>query len=192
MQIQKEEVKQNIINAAMEEFLTAGYSKSSLRVIASHAGITVGNIYSYFHNKEELFETIVLPTVGRIKGLILMKLSTNNTITETSAMEVTKQIMALFNDNHNGFLILMNSAKGSKYENIRSVIQDQIKARLILDLMPQLHVKRENEILADTLSLVLLEGIINIVMKSKNEEVMMNKLICEFLILVFGDIAERL
>lgn len=192
MQIQKNEVKNNIINAAVEEFLVSGYENSSMRTIASNAGITVGNIYSYFNSKEALFTAIVSPAVSRIKGLILMKLSTNNVITRTSAMEVTNQIRNVFLNNRQEFLILMNSAKGSKYENIKNMIQMQIKERLIEDLIPQLHVRIENEILADTLSLVLLDGIINIVLKSEEDEELMNKLICEFLLLVFGDITERI
>lgn len=192
LQIQKDEVKNKILNAAIEEFLVSGYENSSMRVIAANAGITVGNIYSYFNGKDALFETIVLSTVTQIKSLILMNLSTNNTITKTSAMEITNQIMNTFLNNYQEFLILMNSAKGSKYENIKSAIQVQIKDRLIADLIPQFHAKFENDIMADTLSLVLLDGIINIVLKSDNDEKMMNTLICDFLLLVFGNIAERI
>ncbi|MEG1886951.1 MAG: TetR/AcrR family transcriptional regulator [Oscillospiraceae bacterium] len=192
MQIPKDEVKNNIIDAAIEEFLVSGYENSSMRVIATNAGITVGNIYSYFNGKEDLFETIVFPTVMKIKGLILMKLSTDNSITPASAMEVTRQIMNAFLNNRQEFLILMNNAKGSKYENIKSAIQMQIMERLIVDLVPKLPARAENEILADTLSLVLLDGIINIVMKSENDKHLMSKLICEFLLLVFGNIEERL
>ncbi|MEF9970969.1 MAG: TetR/AcrR family transcriptional regulator [Oscillospiraceae bacterium] len=192
MQTQKDEVKNSIIIAAIDEFLVCGYENSSMRVIAANAGITVGNIYSYFSGKDELFETIVLPTVKQIQGLILMKLSTDNTITPASSMEVTSQIMNAFLNHREEFLILMNSAKGSKYETIKSVIQHRIKERLIVDLIPRLHVQVENEILADTLSLVLLDGIINIVLKSENDEILMSKLISDFLILVFGNIEERL
>ncbi|MEG1996444.1 MAG: TetR/AcrR family transcriptional regulator [Oscillospiraceae bacterium] len=192
MQIQKDEVKQKIINAAVEEFLISGYEKSSMRIIASNAGITVGNIYSYFTGKDDLFETIVLPTVNQIHGLILMKLSTNNRITKESAIEVTAQIMNACLNNYREFIILMKSAKGSKYEDIKSVIQFQIKERLISDLIPQLHMNAENEILADTLSLVLLDGIINIVLKCDTDEELMRRLICDFLLLVFGDIEKRI
>ncbi|MEG2857823.1 MAG: hypothetical protein RR994_04320, partial [Clostridia bacterium] len=103
----------------------------------------------------------------------------------------TNQIMNTVLSDVEIFLILMNSAGGSKYENAKTVIQIQIKERLIADLIPQLHVGIENEILADTLSLVLLDGIINIVIKSDNK-IIMKKLICDFLLMVFGNIGERL
>lgn len=192
MQIQKDEVKKKILNAAIEEFLVSGYENSSMRVIASNAGITVGNIYSYFSGKDDLFENIVLPTVKEIKELILMDISTQNKITKASAIEITSQIIKAFLNNREEFLILMNSAKSSKYENIKNVIQQEIKERLIIDLLPQLPKRVENEILADTLSLVLLDGIINIVLKSENDSELMNKLIYDFLLLIFGDIENRI
>ncbi|MEG2377253.1 MAG: TetR/AcrR family transcriptional regulator [Clostridia bacterium] len=191
MQIQKDTVRSKIVSSARGEFLNFGYENSSMRNIAANAGITVGNIYSYFASKEDLFDTIVLGTVKQIEGLILIKLSTNNRITKESAKEVTNQIMNTVLSDVEIFLILMNSAGGSKYENAKTVVQIQIKERLIADLIPQLHVGIENEILADTLSLVLLDGIINIVIKSENK-IIMKKLICDFLLMVFGNIGERL
>lgn len=188
MQKQKDEVKNKIINAAIEELLVSGYENSSMRVIALNAGITVGNIYSYFSGKDDLFETIVLPTVQEIKALILMDISTVNRITRASAIEITSQIIKTFLNYRQEFLILMNSAKGSKYENIKSVIQQEIRDRLVIDLFPQSSQKVENEILADTLSQVLLVGIINIVLKSDNNSELMNKLIYDFLLLIFGEI----
>lgn len=191
MQTQKDEVKQKILNAAVEEFLVSGYESSSMRVIAANAGITVGNIYSYFTGKDDLFETIVLPAVNQIKGLILMDVPTDNRITEESAIEIANQIISAFLCYHQEFLILMNSAKGSAYENIRSVLQHQIKERLIIELIPQLKEREENKILIDTLSIVLLDGIINIILKSDSNETM-NRLIYDFLLLMFGDIENRI
>lgn len=192
MQIQKQEVKDKIINSAIDDMLEFGYEKSSMRKIAANAGTTVGNIYSYFKSKEDLYKTVVLPTVMQINGLILIKPSTNNKITVTSAAEVANQITGELLIDTRRFLILMYGGAGSPYENIKSVIQGQIKERIIADLIPQLHVGVENEILADTLSLTLLDGIINIVVKSKNDVILMNRLIRDFLLLVFGNISERL
>ncbi|MEG1560391.1 MAG: TetR/AcrR family transcriptional regulator [Clostridia bacterium] len=192
MQTQKDEVKNNIISAAIEEFLVSGYENSSMRIIAANAGITVGNIYSYFNSKDDLFETIVLPTVKEIRELISMNISTNNKITKASAIEITGHILTVFLKNRQEFLILMHSAKSSKYENIKSVIHQEIKTRLLIDLFPRLPQRMENEIWADTLSLVLLDGIINIVLKSDNDSELMNNLIYDFLLLLFGDIENRI
>lgn len=50
--------RQRIINVAISEFSTQGFSSTSLADIASAAGVTRGAIYWHFKNKEELFNEI--------------------------------------------------------------------------------------------------------------------------------------
>ncbi|WP_040978549.1 TetR/AcrR family transcriptional regulator [Oceanobacillus jeddahense] len=51
--------KENIMNAAMELFITQGYHATSISSIAKHAGISKGLLYNYFKGKEELLATMV-------------------------------------------------------------------------------------------------------------------------------------
>ncbi|MCR4856558.1 MAG: TetR/AcrR family transcriptional regulator [Erysipelotrichaceae bacterium] len=66
----KDEVRQAIITAAKEEFLERGYEDASMRSIAQKAGITVGNIYRYFDNKDDLNRQILAQTSDDIKDLL--------------------------------------------------------------------------------------------------------------------------
>ena len=50
-----DESRNNILEAASEVFAGRGYEKSTIRDVASRAGISVGGIYLYFRNKEELY-----------------------------------------------------------------------------------------------------------------------------------------
>lgn len=56
MEKKTEDVAERIIRCAREEFLEKGFSKASLRNIASKADTTTGSIYSRFGGKEELYE----------------------------------------------------------------------------------------------------------------------------------------
>ncbi len=47
--------KQHILEAAIMKFTENGFDKTSLREIASAAGLTTGAIYHHFKNKDELF-----------------------------------------------------------------------------------------------------------------------------------------
>ncbi|EPY2273312.1 TetR/AcrR family transcriptional regulator [Clostridium sporogenes] len=47
--------KQHILEAAIMKFTEKGFEKTSLREIASAAGLTTGAIYHHFKNKDELF-----------------------------------------------------------------------------------------------------------------------------------------
>ncbi len=59
MQIQKEEIKNDILKIAEYEFLMKGYNKSSLRTIAKKAKTSLGNLYNYFPNKEALLDNVI-------------------------------------------------------------------------------------------------------------------------------------
>ena len=62
-QVQKDDVRETILDSAREEFLEHGFEGSSMRRIALRSKMTVGNLYRYFKNKEELSNTIVSPTL---------------------------------------------------------------------------------------------------------------------------------
>ena len=63
MQIKKEEMREKILQAAIDEFFKKGYENASMRVIAQKSYTTVGNIYHYFENKDVLLEAILLPVI---------------------------------------------------------------------------------------------------------------------------------
>lgn len=66
----KENVRNSILDAAIYDLYENGYSKSSMRKIASQANMTVGNLYRYFKNKDELVNTIIQPVLNRINEIL--------------------------------------------------------------------------------------------------------------------------
>ena len=77
-QILKDSVKQNIIDGAIDDIYENGYMGASMRKIASIANMTVGNLYRYFKNKDELINYIIQPALTRINKIIYKH--TNQTI----------------------------------------------------------------------------------------------------------------
>ena len=76
------DIRQQIINAAREVFLTKGVSKTSLEQIAARAGVTRGAVYWHFKNKTELFhamrEQVFLPLIDS-RDETLLNTKDNNT-----------------------------------------------------------------------------------------------------------------
>lgn len=54
-QVLKDEIREKIRKAALQEFFDKGYKSAAMRNIALEAKIPTGLIYSYYKNKEELF-----------------------------------------------------------------------------------------------------------------------------------------
>ena len=69
-QVQKDNVRETILDSAREEFLEHGFEGSSMRRIAQKSRMTVGNLYRYFKNKEELSDIIVSPTYKIINDTV--------------------------------------------------------------------------------------------------------------------------
>ena len=66
----KEQSRNDIIEAAKEEFLDKGYKDASLRNIAKKAHMTVGNLYRYFKNKEDINRRIVGETLDMLEKML--------------------------------------------------------------------------------------------------------------------------
>ncbi len=60
---QKEARRVAIIEAALEEFTSQGFTATKLEDVAVRAGIGKGTIYLYFNSKETLFEEVVRRTL---------------------------------------------------------------------------------------------------------------------------------
>jgi AcrR family transcriptional regulator len=60
---QKEARRVAIIEAALEEFTSQGFTATKLEDVAVRAGIGKGTIYLYFNSKEDLFEEVVRRTL---------------------------------------------------------------------------------------------------------------------------------
>jgi len=54
-----EETKKKILEAAQSVFTEQGYAQASMRTIAKAAGTSVGGLYLYFRNKEDLYLTLM-------------------------------------------------------------------------------------------------------------------------------------
>jgi len=50
-----EEKRQRIYDAAIHEFLKNGYDNANTNRIAKNANISIGSLFKYFENKEDIF-----------------------------------------------------------------------------------------------------------------------------------------
>ncbi len=56
---ERERAREAILHAAADTFAESGYVKTSMKEIASHAGISVGMLYNYFKGKEEIYRELI-------------------------------------------------------------------------------------------------------------------------------------
>lgn len=119
-----EEVMEEILKAAKEEFLTLGYTEASMRNIAKKANLTTGSLYYRFLDKAEMLDAVVgneaeelLTMFKRIqndfaKKVIEKQVSEMGSYTENGLHVMINYIY----DHYDAFKIIICRSKGSKYE----------------------------------------------------------------------------
>lgn len=79
MQAKKDEVKKEIESAALKVFFRKGFADAKMNDIADEIHISVGNIYTYFKNKKELFYSVVPPSlVDYLKNVLVESIRIDN------------------------------------------------------------------------------------------------------------------
>ena len=63
-----DETKKKILTSARTVFADYGYAQANMRAIAREAGISVGGLYLYFKNKEELYLTFMQEGMNDLNG----------------------------------------------------------------------------------------------------------------------------
>ncbi len=126
-QVLKEETREKIIEAAKDEFLRYGFDAANMRRIALKSNMTVGNLYRYFKNKEDINCQIVNEVVGMIDNLVKsitdngieffsdkFQLPNNKKILKRAVNELADRIVEIYTDHKDEFNILM---MGSQLNN---------------------------------------------------------------------------
>ena len=122
MQIKKEEIKDRIKQAALEEFYKKNYKSATMRSIAKRAGITVGLIYTYYDDKEALLEEILSPVLYYIKNKFN---ETSQLLGEEKKVAEADMIPTIIKWPKELIILFENSA-GSHYQNFRESMIAQL------------------------------------------------------------------
>ena len=125
VQVKKDEVKKAIEDAAINIFYEMGYLSTKMIHIAKRSNISVGNIYRYFKNKDELFYTILpqsfadfLKKYNLNLFIILNEAAFDNSKNIEDCLPRDERIEYLI-ENRKQLLILFRHSKGTKYENFK-------------------------------------------------------------------------
>ncbi|MDC7220113.1 MAG: TetR/AcrR family transcriptional regulator [Spirochaetales bacterium] len=173
MQVLKEEVRQRIIKSAKREFKNNGFDKASMRDIADSAKMTVGNLYRYYKNKEDMFGAIVGDLYQELKDL-----RKNMSEEKGQVKELLDRLVELQKANKAEWLILFNTTKGTKYA--RAV--DDVYSLLTEALVEQYKGKDGFEEIAKPVSYAILNGLNTILQNERKYAPEATDLFLEYMI----------
>jgi AcrR family transcriptional regulator len=195
MQYLKDEVRNNITEEALKEFMEKGYEGASIRNIAKKSNTSVGNIYKYFKSKEDLYENLIGTVYHKLIDYInkFDKVEIN----EKAILifyELMEKIMEIFNESSREISILLNQSKGSKYENCKGTFVDFITRIVTEEMKYELSVKGKklNDIYTLYLTSYSLVECIAIIVRERQDGAEVRKLISNMIDIFFTDIVNKL
>jgi len=117
----KEAVRKSIVDAALHEFLAKGYGRTSMRGIASRAGITHGNIYRYFDSKGALFQSMVARSKGALLEVLAEVLVTFDPDTDLSSQleALAQKLTRLVLDHRDNLMLLLEMGPSDEVSQLR-------------------------------------------------------------------------
>ena len=195
MQYLKDEVRNNISQAALKEFMEKGYEGASIRGIAQSSNTSVGNIYKYFSSKEDLYENIIGSVYHRLISYISQfdKVELNeNALTVFD--ELIEKIMRIFNESSNEISTLLNQSKGSKYENCKEIFIDFI-TKIVTQSM-EYELSKKGKRLKDNFDIYLvscsLVESISIIVKKKKDGEEVRRMTLKMIDIYYSNIIDKL
>lgn len=180
-QVLKEDIRESIRLASIEEFKENGYEKASMRSIASKAGISVGNLYRYFSDKHSLFDQIVSKIYEHIihnddfefKMIFL-------DINLLDHMDLINQVFSSRRGHRDELYILLEKSKGSKYEDIKFLMIEKMERALKDTVITEINKDREivkGDLFAKALATSIVEGLTTIIIEAEEESVFVQNII---------------
>jgi AcrR family transcriptional regulator len=98
------ETKKKIVEAAGEIFSSKGYAAANMRDIAQAAGTSVGGVYLYFKNKEELYTSLISEKRSNLGGMI--ETSSSQARTAAEALSAFVKLYLDYALKHKEFILL--------------------------------------------------------------------------------------
>ena len=168
-QVLKEEIRENILKAALQEFFDKGYQSAAMRNIAEQARIPTGLIYSYYKNKDALFDAVLCPVLYDWERVLTTGGGNKSRHTNSEIYGLSKAeaecILNLF-DHRQEFIILIDKSGGTKYENE--------KERFIKDIEEHLNKHRsddtDDELFPHIIANNFVDGLMQIMYHYKGKE----------------------
>jgi AcrR family transcriptional regulator len=190
MQVLKDDVRNSILDAAIDEFYENGYKDASIRKIAHTAGTTPGNIYAYFSSKLNLFEEILSQIVSLVNDTARNFLL-NADPREVSVEMLTDEVASIFFQNQKQFMILMNGSEGTRYANYRSDFCDLIAERLLRDFPPLYDGTTPNDLALHAFSYGLVGGLFYIFRSYNGDEAQVRGAMTQLLGFLFKNLRKQ-
>jgi AcrR family transcriptional regulator len=136
----KDGVRTRMLEAAAVEFAQAGYAGAKMAAIAKRAGVSTGNLYRYFANRDALFYTLITDEFAasllEVLGRRVASLTRADVLTALgeSAQGDGESLLAFWIEHRLQVVALLDGAQGSRFAGFRSRFVEALMAPTLATL----------------------------------------------------------
>lgn len=164
MQYLKEEVRSKICSAAVEEFKTFGYQDASVRRIADNAGISLGNIYRYFENKEALHLAVIKPLMERVTVF-----GEEDYFADGSDLKLTASKLVDFMTENDDLIVILRKGNTAYYKQFSNYLEEMTMQKIDMLFPPAQLDKIQNPDLIKIIARSFLHCLFDVIAGTKSK-----------------------
>ena len=168
-QVLKEEVRNRILVAAEKVFYKKDYRDAKLTEIAKEADIPVALIYTYFKNKEVLFDAVISSVYVNFESAFSDEESLEKGSASERFDEVGEYYIHELLKERKKLIILMDKSSGTKHSEAKHKLISQMQVHIEISLRRQSQ-REYDPMLAHILANNFTEGLLEIARHYQNEE----------------------
>ena len=168
-QVLKEEVRNRILVAAEKVFYKKDYRGAKLTEIAKEADIPVALIYTYFKNKEVLFDAVISSVYVNFESAFSDEESLEKGSASERFDEVGEYYIHELLKERKKLIILMDKNSGTKHSKAKHKLISQMQVHIEISLRRQSQ-REYDPMLAHILANNFTEGLLEIARHYQNEE----------------------
>ena len=186
MQHIKPELRNRIIEVAFREFDEKGYEGASMRSIAEGAGTSLGNLYRYFKNKDDMYVNCLVPVLD---DCILW----TGKVFDVSerAIDLTAKNMAHYVGQHSREFSIIVRGPAKHYTEFRERFTACIADKLEQHAVETGCVSAKNPDFFNSVALGFISGL-RVILENSHSEQDTASYIREFMHFLFSDFDKRL
>jgi AcrR family transcriptional regulator len=171
MQILKKEIRSRIQQVATAEFLRYGYQEVTMRDIAKKSEISVGNLYNYYKNKEDLFDSLTSASYLYLNQL-LKEVNEHGRESGVANIEFAKSLVLMISQllkkHRVGFLLMIDRGQDTKYHNLKNEMITLLVRHFEKELMKK--VKSDASLIMRIAAKNLVYGLIEVAKNYQGDE----------------------
>ena len=193
MQKLKDEIKNKIIEVGKKRFKKEGYVNTSMKDIASDAGISTGNIYRYFLTKEKLLDEILKEIEVEIDNFFSNVLTNmENEDAEIFFNVLIENIIRISKEKKDELKILFKAESEKQYISFENKIIKEFIEKIIYTSKTLKTKKEIDKDLCEAIARSFFEGFVNIVKNNLDDEQILRNKLEAYKAIMITDIGKRI